>query len=104
MIAGGFGGGFAGVITPPPPYMGIEGEFLCYAVDDSKGNLGVLCCGAAGPFFGVNATLGVQGAFGLCLTCETICDLEGPLDQLMTTGALKGGATGGGSASSGQEE
>ncbi len=101
LIAGGIGGGVGGIITPPPPGMGIGGEALCYIVIDSKGNIGLLCCAAAGPFFGAAATAGAQAGGTLCFTCETICDLPGFFVQAMGTGAAKVGAMAGGGVSFG---
>jgi RHS repeat-associated protein len=106
LLAAGYGAGFSGITTPPPPFMGVGGEALCYAVFDLKGNFGLLCCTAGGPFFGVGSNFhggatsgGWQVGTIVCLTCDTICDMPGFFGQGMVMGAKGGGGTAAGGVS-----
>jgi RHS repeat-associated protein len=76
MIAGGVGGGFGVGLVPPLPLIGFVGDANCHVVADGHGNIGVLCCAEGGPALGGFVGAGPQGAGVLCLTCDTICDLE----------------------------
>jgi RHS repeat-associated protein len=102
LAAMGLGLGGGGSLIPIPGKPGPIANGVCAAVTDTKGNIGLLCCGGAGV--GVGLSVGVEGQLaGLyCPTCETICDLPDQFVQFEGSGGFgKGGnASGGGGVSS----
>ncbi len=76
LIAGAIGGGLAGVITPPPPYMGIGGGGTAGA-GASFGSGGTGFAANAGPSVGTGGEAGsVFGECWLLLGGAGCCDEE----------------------------
>lgn len=80
-------------------WFGGGGEGSCLVVGDLEGNSGTLCCVGLGGGAINGAALTGQATSVVCLTCKTICDMEGGFVQVQAFGGLGGAASGGAGAS-----
>ncbi len=89
------GGGYsAGAAIGP---FGAHVEATCQLAVDGKGGVGLYCCAAHGPAFGLGGGDLVPKQRAFCYGCKTICDLPGRCGfvQLVVAGGA-GGSVGGG--------
>jgi RHS repeat-associated protein len=61
---------------------GPTAEATCIPVYDLHGNRGLLCCGGAGPGYGLSGQVELQIGAAVCPLCDTICDMGGLFTQI----------------------